>query len=302
MHTNFSDLQKAGIFTVVVLVLATAAALVIRVLGLASSFFVWAAVWSITPVLATVIMLLVVTRDGYSKEGWRTLGLHRLGLRVWWIAFFGTLAITVVAYAAVWLTPLASATVPPQGALPVVRAFLLQVPILATTFLLCEEIGFRGYLLPKLLPLGRKRGLLLSGLIFATWHVPLAFLTPLLPIGNPAIGLPLFYAAVVAGSFFYGYLRLASGSIWPASIAHATHNSVSGMIPVFSVTSAPLLVNTYLVGEFGILITAAAAILAALVSRLVPDDIKDHDRDSQAPVSDDADRTTTADRSLHGPH
>jgi membrane protease YdiL (CAAX protease family) len=302
MHTNFSDLQKAGIFTVVVLVLATAAALVTRVFGLASSFFVWAAVWSITPVLATVIMLLVVTRDGYSKEGWRTLGLHRLGLRVWWIAFFGTLAITVVAYAAVWLTPLASATVPPQGALPVVRAFLLQVPILATTFLLCEEIGFRGYLLPKLLPLGRKRGLLLSGLIFATWHVPLAFLTPLLPIGNPAIGLPLFYAAVVAGSFFYGYLRLASGSIWPASIAHATHNSVSGMIPVFSVTSAPLLVNTYLVGEFGILITAAAAILAALVSRLVPDDIKDHDRDSQAPVSDDADRTTTADRSLHGPH
>jgi membrane protease YdiL (CAAX protease family) len=39
------------------------------------------------------------------------------------------------------------------------------VPILATTFLLCEEIGFRGYLLPKLLPLGRKRALLLSGLV-----------------------------------------------------------------------------------------------------------------------------------------
>jgi Type II CAAX prenyl endopeptidase Rce1-like len=44
---------------------------------------------------------------------------------------------------------------------------------------------------------------------------------------DPVIGLPLFYAAVVAGSFFYGYLRLASGSVWPASIAHATHNSVS---------------------------------------------------------------------------
>src|SRR4029453_13463446 len=86
--------------------------------------------------------------------------------------------------------------------------FLLQVPILATTFLLCEEIGFRGYLLPKLLPMGRKRPLLLSGLIFATWHMPLVFLTPLLPIGNPVISVPLFYAAVVAGTFFYGYLRL----------------------------------------------------------------------------------------------
>jgi uncharacterized protein len=165
MHTKFSDPQKGGIFTVVVLVLAVAGALVINTFGLGSSFLAWASVWSITPVLATLIMLLVVTRDGYSKDGWRTLGLHRLGFRVWWIAFFGTLAITLVAYAAVWLTPLASVTVPPQGVLPVVGSFLWQLPVLATTFVLCEEIGFRGYLLPKLLPLGRKRALLLSGLV-----------------------------------------------------------------------------------------------------------------------------------------
>jgi len=294
VHTKFSDQQKAGIFTVVVFLLAVAATMVINTLGLGSNFFAWAAVWSITPVLATLIMLLVVTRDGYSKDGWRTLGLHRLGLRVWWIAFFGTLAVTVAAYAVVWLTPLASPTMPPQGALPVVRAFMLQVPILATTFVLCEEIGFRGYLLPKLLPLGRKRALLISGLIFATWHMPLIFLTSLLPIGNPVISLPLFYAAVVAGTFFYGYLRLASGSIWPASIAHATHNTISGMITVFSVTSAPLLVNGYLLGEFGIVITAAAAIAAALVSRLVPHNGEGHDSGTQAPVVPDGASQTTA--------
>jgi membrane protease YdiL (CAAX protease family) len=293
MHTKFSDPQKGGIFTVVVLVLAVAGALVINTFGFGSSFLAWASVWSITPVLATLIMLLVVTRDGYSKEGWRTLGLHRLGLRVWWIAFFGTLAITLVAYAAVWLTPLASVTVPPQGVLPVVGSFLWQLPVLATTFVLCEEIGFRGYLLPKLLPLGRKRALLLSGLVFATWHLPLVFLTSLLPIGNPVIALPLFYAAVVAGTFFYGYLRLASGSIWPASIAHATHNTVSGMITVFTATSAPLLVNGYLLGEFGIVITAAAAVAAALVSRLVPRDSKADDSGTHAPVADRASQTTT---------
>ena len=291
MHTKFSDPQKAGIFTVVVLLLAVVAALVIDAFGLGSNFFAWASVWSITPVLATLIMLLVVTRDGHSKDGWRTLGLHRLGLRVWWIAFFGTLAITVVANALVWLTPLASATVPPQGVLRIVGSFLWQVPVLATTFVLCEEIGFRGYLLPKLLPLGRKRALLISGLIFATWHMPLAFLTSILPIGNPVIGLPLFYAAVVAGSFFYGYLRLASGSVWPASIAHATHNTVSGMITVFTVTASPLLVNGYLLGEFGVMITAAAAIAAALVSRLVPDD--GHDSGTHATTPDRASRAPT---------
>jgi membrane protease YdiL (CAAX protease family) len=271
--------------------------LTIEAFGLGSNFFAWATVWSITPALATVIMLLVVTRDGRSKEGWRTLGLHRLGLRVWWIAFFGTLAITVLANAAVWLTPLASATVPPQGVLRVVVSFLLQLPILATTFLLSEEIGFRGYLLPKLLPLGRKRALLVSGLVFATWHLPLVFLTSLLPIGNPVISLPLFYAAVVAGSFFYGYLRLASGSVWPASIAHATHNSVSVMITGFTVTASPLLVNVYLLGEFGIVITAVAAIAAALVSRLVPPDIQDHDSGARAPGPYRASRTTAASRS-----
>ena len=72
MHTNFSNPQKAGIFTVVVLVLAVAAALVIDGFGLGANFFAYATVWSITPVLATLIMLLVVTRDGYSKEGWRS--------------------------------------------------------------------------------------------------------------------------------------------------------------------------------------------------------------------------------------
>ena len=38
--------------------------------------------------------------------------------------------------------------------------------------------------------------------------MPLLFLTSLIPVGNKVVGVPLFYAAVVAGSFFYGYLRI----------------------------------------------------------------------------------------------
>ena len=38
----------------------------------------------------------------------------------------------------------------------------------------------------------------------------------------------------------------------------------------FTATSSPLLVNGYLLGDFGIVITVAAAVGAALVSRLVP--------------------------------
>ena len=80
MFKTLTDTSKAAIFTALVLILAVAAALAINAFGLASNEFAWGAVWSITPALATVIMLLVVTRDGYSRKGWQSLGLHRLGL------------------------------------------------------------------------------------------------------------------------------------------------------------------------------------------------------------------------------
>jgi uncharacterized protein len=269
MFKTLTNTSKAAIFTGLVLILAVAAALAINALGLASNELAWGAVWSITPVLATLIMLLVVTREGYSRKGWQSLGLGRLGLRMWPIAFFGTLAITVAATAAVWATPLASVTAPAGGIISSAVSLVIQVLILATTFALAEEIGIRGYLLPKLLPLGRKRALLVSGLVWATWHMPLIFLTSLIPVGNKVIGVPLFYAAVVAGSFFYGYLRIASGSLWPASIAHAVHNSAWGLMVAFTATSSPVLVNSYLLGDSGIVITVGAALGAVLVSRMM---------------------------------
>jgi hypothetical protein len=63
-----------------------------------------------TPGIAALVMLLVVTRDGFSREGWESLGLHRLGLSVWWIAFLAALLIGVIATAIVWATTLAAFT------------------------------------------------------------------------------------------------------------------------------------------------------------------------------------------------
>ena len=292
MFKTLSDTSKAAIFTALVLILAVAAALAIKAFGLASNEFAWGAVWSITPALATVIMLLVVTRDGYSRKGWRSLGLHRLGLRMWPIAFFGTLAITVAATAAVWATPLASVTAPAGGVINPVVSVVVQVLLLATSFSLAEEIGIRGYLLPKLLPLGQKRALLATGLVWATWHMPLIFLTSLIPLGNKVISMPLFYAAVVAASFFYGYLRIASGSLWPASIAHAAHNSAWGLMVAFTATSSPVLVNSYLLGDSGILITVAAAAGAVLVSRMMPRGDDKARPDANPPVLEPVTSTT----------
>jgi uncharacterized protein len=266
MFTKLTDTSKAAIFSVLVLLLAVGAALSIRLLELAPNMGMWV-LWSCTPTVAALIMLLAVTRDGYSREGWKSLGLHRLGLSVWWIAFGLTLLITVAATAIVWATPLASFAMPEGGIVDPLIGFLIQVVILALTFALWEEIGIRGYLLPRLLSLGRKRALALSGLVWATWHMPLILLTPVFPVGNKLISLPLFYATVVAASFFYGYLRIYTGSVWPASIAHSVHNAAWGSLGAFTATSYPVIVNKYLVGDYGVLILIGAVLGAIWVGR-----------------------------------
>src|SRR3712207_6653567 len=246
--------------------MATGVALLIRFLELSPNMGMWV-LWSCTPTVAALIMLLVVSREGYTKEGWKVLGLHRLGLSVWWIAFGLTLLITVAASAIVWATPLASFVAPEGGIADAVINFLIQVVILMLTFSLAEEIGIRGYLLPKLLALGRTRALALSGLVFATWHMPLILLTPVFPVGNKVISLPLFYGSVVAASFVYGYLRLYAGSVWPASLAHAVHNAAWDTLGAFTATSYAVIVNKYLVGDYGILILVGAVIGAIWIDR-----------------------------------
>src|SRR5215211_4809988 len=237
MFTKLADTSKAAVFSVLVLCLSVGAALLVKMLGL--SGFGLAAVWSSTPTVAALIMLLVVTREGYAKEGWKSLGLHRLGLNVWWIAFGVTLLITVAASAIVWATPLASFVVPEGGILnSVVINFLIQFLLLVFTFSLGEEIGMRGYLQPRLMSLGRTRALLVVGLVWATWHMPLYyFVAKLFPVGNVLLFVPLFYGTIVAASFFFGYLRIYTGSTWPASIAHSVHNTAWSTLGAFTVTS-----------------------------------------------------------------
>jgi uncharacterized protein len=265
MFTKLTDTNKAAIFAVLVLCLSVGAALLIRFLELPQGYVMFT-IWSFTPTVAALIMLLVVTREGYSKEGWKTLGLHRLGLNVWWIAFGVTLLITVAASAVVWATPLASFALPESGIINPVINFLIQFVILALTFALGEEIGMRGYLQPRLMSLGRTRALLVVGLVWATWHMPLYyFMAKLFPVGNVLFFVPLFYGTIVAASFLFGYLRIYTGSIWPASIAHSVHNAAWSVLGALTVTSSPVLVNLYLVGDYGILILIGTVIGAIWV-------------------------------------
>ena len=54
-----------------------------------------------------------------------------------------------------------------------VFTMLLDVPLAFG-----EELGWRGYLLPQISAIGRRRALLLSGLLQGIWHLPMLLLTP----------------------------------------------------------------------------------------------------------------------------
>jgi hypothetical protein len=105
MFTKLSDVNKAVIFAVLALALA-----LVMIPVAATGSFITTVVYMWTPGIAALVMLLVVTRDGFSREGWESLGLHRLGLSLWWIAFLAALLIGVIATAIVWATTLAAFT------------------------------------------------------------------------------------------------------------------------------------------------------------------------------------------------
>jgi len=224
----------------------------------------------LTPAVATVLTLLVVTREGWTRRGWASLGLHRLGLRSWPVAILLPLLIVALGAAAVLSTDAASWQYPEQASrypawtLP---AFLLaNIAYASVTVSLTEEIGWRGYLLPRLTQLGVRRALLLSGLLHGIWHLPVMLLTSLYhPVGNRWVVVPMFLVAVTALGVFYGWLRLRTDSVWPAVLAHSAHNVAVSWMSSLVVGNAVAI--QYIAGEGAVTTAAYVAIAVVLLMR-----------------------------------
>jgi len=191
----------------------------------------------LTPVLAVVIMQLVVTRDGWRRGGWTSLGLGRLGARFWPIAVALPLGILLVSEAAVRLTGLTAWHLP-SGADNL--ALLADLPLMLF-FVLGEEIGWRGYLGPLLAADGRRAPHLRTGLLHGIWHLPLVFLATgaYLTDGNRWIIIPIFLAILTCAGQLYGWLRQASGSVYPAVLLHAAFNMGLGFAVIAVTTTHP---------------------------------------------------------------
>jgi membrane protease YdiL (CAAX protease family) len=260
MFNQLSDLSKALIFYDLVFTLVVGVALMpLGQIALPIAMMM--------PTVAVLLMLLVVTRDGYSRAGWSSLGLQRAGIKLWPLAVLAPLGVLGAASLVVWNTGVASFNPPLLDAMGWVSGLsesAFQGIIIATfTFSLGEELGWRGYLLPKLAAtLGDRRGMVVTGLLHGLFHMPILFLTPYYHAdGNRWLIVPLFLTAVTVGGMLFGYLRLQTNSVWPASLAHSAHNYFWAVFTSLTLATSPVAAE-YLAGESGILPIIGYGLLA----------------------------------------
>ena len=135
--------------------------------------------------------------------------------------------------------------------------------ISSTTSGLGEEIGWRGFLFPSLFKMGgATTAILISGLIWALWHYP-GIIGSNYNSGGPVwLALLCFTWMVVSGAAIFGWLRVKSGSVWPAAIAHGSHNLFIQAIcdPITRQDHRSVIWTT----EFGILLAITTTIIALI--------------------------------------
>lgn len=263
MFPQFTDLEKSVGFYVITFFLVLVACVASGQMGFDPGLWLM-----FIPLIAVMIMFFVVTRDAYSKDGWLSLGLHRAGFRSWGLALLAPIVVIGCAYGFGALLGIVSFTSPGPKFITNFPPSVLMVGIgLSILASFGEEIGWRGYLLPRLLSLGRTRALLVSGLLHGLFHLPLILLTPFYHgLGNRFIVVPLFILALTAAGVWYGYLRLTSQSVWPAAISHTSFNLGLEQIGLLTIAASPLAVE-YLLGESGLITLVCVVLLAGVLIR-----------------------------------
>ena len=129
-----------------------------------------------------------------------------------------------------------------------------------------EEFGWRGYLLPRLAPLGGISAAIITGVIWGLWHTPVIVLDGYNYPGHPWAGVGVMVIFTVALGMIFAWLRFRSGSVWPSVMGHAAFNAQAGfgvllLSPADSLVRAPI-------GLVGLVPMIAFAIWLAATGRL----------------------------------
>src|SRR5215212_2550339 len=217
-----------------------------------------ALMWS--PAVASVIARLVL-RESFSDVSFRFGGVRALP---WYALGLGVpLAVGILAYGAAWLTGLVGFEGGAGAFLVGLVSAATWITIYGFIFTAGEEIGWRGYMLTRLIDAGVPRPVLVSGLIWAGWHLPLIFAGIYAAGPYPALSAVLFVVSVTSIAFVFARMRLETGRIWPVIFAHSAWNSIIERPFDGATTGANAALWT---GESGIFTVIVLVVVAVLVS------------------------------------
>lgn len=130
-------------------------------------------------------------------------------------------------------------------------AALTVGPVINTVFAFGEEFGWRGYLLPKLLPLGPRIACLALGVVWGIWHWPviaMGYNYGFGYVGAPWTGMLAMVWMTTAAGTFLAWVTLRSGSVWPAALGHGAINAVGGIGVLLSRPAPTLLFGPTVTG------------------------------------------------------
>ncbi len=219
--------------------------------GLTLAVVLMAGGYMMAPALAHVLVRLV------TREGWQGAYLQphlRQGWPYWLATWFLPAVLTVLGMAIYFvlfpqhfdpslgtLREMIEQSMPAGQALPVspwvivvaqTAQAVLLAPLLNAVFTFGEEFGWAGYLQPRLLPLGERRALLITGLVWGVWHWPVIAMGHNYGLqypGFPWTGLLLTLWVMALFRAFLGWASWRGGSVWPAVIGHGALNGIAGL-------------------------------------------------------------------------
>ena len=219
-------------------------------LGVHGGAYVFALMWC--PGVSALVTRLIFQRN-VRGEGWG------LGEGRWLaLAYFLPIVYGAVVYGIVWITGL--------GALDLSRfktnaaLFIVVGSLQSLLSATGEELGWRGFLVPTLAKTKSFAAVsLISGITWAGWHFPLIIGADYNG-GTPAWYSVLCFAVmVVAMGFVFAWIRLRSGSVWPAAVLHASHNLfIQGFFDTVTADTGP---TRWIIGEFGAGLAIAIAVV-----------------------------------------
>jgi membrane protease YdiL (CAAX protease family) len=197
------------------------------------------------PGLAAILVTLFIEKIPFKSLRLNTLGSKPMYLVAWLLPTFvnlATLGVTLAIGTGVYdgsfsrisealaQVP-AGSNLPPLGVLVAIQiaSAILFAPFINIVFALGEELGWRGFLLPRLLPLGQWRAILLVGIIWGLWHAPTTLLFGYNFPLHHYLGVLLMVVGCILLGTLLAWLYLKTRSPWAVALAHGAFNATAGL-------------------------------------------------------------------------